>query len=78
MNDQKIEKTLDEFSGKNFSDLKKKLSDLLVEKISPISNEIKKLKNDNNYIDKILKEGAIKAANISSKKVKKLKDIVGF
>ena len=78
LNDQKIEKTLDEFSGKNFSDLKKKLSDLLVEKISPISNEIKKLKNDNNYIDKILKEGAIKAANISSKKVKKLKDIVGF
>ncbi len=78
LNDQKIEKTLDEFSGKNFSDLKKKLSDLLVEKISPISNEIKKLKNDNNYIDKILEEGAIKAANISSKKVKKLKDIVGF
>jgi len=78
LNDQKIEKTLDEFSGKNFSDFKKNLSDLLIEKISPISDEIKKLNKDNDYIDKILEDGAIKAASISSKKVKKLKDIVGF
>ena len=47
-------------------------------KLSPISKEIKKLLSDKNYIDQILEDGATKAHNISSKKVKKIKEIVGF
>ena len=47
-------------------------------KLSPISKEIKKLLSDKNYIDQILVEGAEKAQDISSKKVKKIKEIVGF
>ena len=70
--------TINEFGGKNFSEFKQKLSDLVVEKISPISNEINKLKKDNNYIDKILEEGAVKADKITSKKVKEMKEIIGF
>ena len=31
-----------------------------------------------NYLDQILKDGAVKAEDISSKKVKKIKEIVGF
>ena len=42
---------------KIFLNLKKKLAEIVVEKISPISNEINKLQKDINYIDKILKEG---------------------
>ena len=57
---------------------KQKLSDLVVEKISPISDEINKLKKDNNFIDKILEEGAVKADKITSKKVKEMKEIIGF
>ena len=63
---------------KIFLNLNKNLSDLVVEKISPISNEINKLKKDNNFIDKILKEGAEKADKITSKKVKEMKKIMGF
>ena len=70
--------TINEFGGKNFSEFKKKLSELVVEKISPISNEINKLKKDNNFIDKILEEGAVKADIITSKKVKEMKEIIGF
>ena len=33
---------------------------------------------DKNYIDQILEDGAAKAEDISSKKVKKIKEIVGF
>ena len=43
LSDQKLEKTINEFSGKNFSEFKTKLSELVVEKISPISDEINKL-----------------------------------
>ena len=75
---QNINVTLNEFAGKNFSDLKNKLSEIIVTKLSPISKEIKKLLSDKNYIDQILKDGSEKAQDISSKKVEKIKEIVGF
>ena len=78
LSNQNITDTLNEFEGKNFSDLKNKLSDIIVMKLSPISKEIQKLLSDKNYIDQILADGAAKAQDISSKKVKKIKEIVGF
>ena len=78
LNNQTLFDSINEFAGKNFSEFKQKLSDLVVEKISPISDEINKLKKDNNFIDRILEEGAEKADKITSKKVKEMKKIVGF
>ena len=73
-----IDKTVNEFNGKNFSEFKDKLSQVLVEKINPISEEIKKLINDKGLLDKILLDGHKKAKEIASIKVKKMKEIVGF
>ena len=73
-----LEKSIMEFSGKNFSEFKESLSQVLVDKIIPISKEIKKLLNEKKYLDKILLEGFEKAGKIASKKVKKIHDIVGF
>ena len=67
-----------EFSGKNFSELKEKLSSLVVDKISPISIEINKLLKENSFIDKILSDGAEKANEIASIKIENLKKIIGF
>jgi len=78
LNNQTLSDSINEFGGKNFSEFKQKLSDLVVEKISPISDEINKLKKDNNFIDTILKEGAEKADKITSKKVNEMKKIIGF
>ena len=78
LSDQNLESTVNEFSGKNFSEFKEKLSELVVEKISPISDEINKLYKDKEFIDKILNDGAEKANKIASKKVSELKKIVGF
>ena len=75
---QSLENSINEFSGKNFSDFKEKLAELVVEKISPISIEINKLQKDISFIDKILKEGADKADLIASKKVEEIKKIIGF
>ena len=49
-----------------------------MDKIEPISLEIKKLLNDQSYLDKILLDGAEKANLIASKKIKRMKEIVGF
>ena len=73
-----LENSIDKFSGKNFSEFKEKLSQVLVDKIYPISNEIKKLMGEENYIDKILLEGCEKANEIASKKIKKIHEILGF
>ncbi len=78
LKNQKIEKTLKEFGGKNFSEFKTSLSDQLIERISPISSEINKLLDSPDYLDKILLSGGEKANAISEKKVKELKKIIGF
>tara|TARA_B100000674_G_C37878694_1_gene933215 strand:- start:482 stop:1483 length:1002 start_codon:yes stop_codon:yes gene_type:complete len=75
---QTLEKSVNEFSGKNFSKFKENLSQLLVDKIVPISSEIKKLLNDKNFLEDVLLNGCGKADAIASKKLKKIHEIVGF
>ena len=75
---QSLENSLIEFSGKNFSEFKEKLSKALIEKIVPISKEITKLLDDEKYLDEILLKGSDKANEIASKKIKKIKELVGF
>jgi len=78
LNNQNLAKTINEFSGKNFSEFKEKLADIVVEKILPISDEINKLQKDPGFIDKILQKGSEKADKIASQKVKEMKKILGF
>jgi len=73
-----LEKIINEFSGKNFSKFKENLSQVVVDKIAPISVEIKKLLNDKKHLEEILSEGSEKAENIASKKIKEIHKIVGF
>ena len=78
LSEKTIEDTINQFEGKNFSEFKEKLSDIMVEKISPISLEINKLLNDKKYLDKILIEGIEKADKIAYKKILEMKKIIGF
>jgi len=78
LNGSTLENSMNEFSGKNFSDFKENLSQVVVDKIIPISNEIKKLLKDKDHLDNILLDGAEKAENMASQKIKKIHEIVGF
>ena len=73
-----LENSVKNFAGKNFSEFKEQLAEELVNKIEPISNEIKKLLGDKSYLDKILLDGVEKANLIASKKSERIKEIVGF
>ena len=57
---------------------KENLAKVLVDKIFPLSLEIKKLLNEKGYLDQILVEGAQKANDIASKKIKEIRKIMGF
>ena len=73
-----LEISIEKFAGKNFSEFKQELSELLVNKIMPISDEIKKLLQDKSYLDSILLDGVEKANKIASKKIKNIKETIGF
>ena len=78
LSDLSSEKVIEKFSGKNFSEFKKDLSQIVVDKIDPISSEIKKLLHEKDYLDKILSDGCEKADKIASQKIKKIHKILGF
>ena len=73
-----LQKSIDEFSGKNFSYFKEKLSEIIVNEINPISLKVKELLNDKVFLEKTLNDGYEKADEIASKKIKKIHEIVGF
>ena len=52
-----LDKVLNEMSGKEYSFLKTKLAELLINEITPVGKEIKKLLNDKPYLKQVLKKG---------------------
>tara|TARA_B100000579_G_scaffold433301_1_gene451800 strand:+ start:821 stop:1831 length:1011 start_codon:yes stop_codon:yes gene_type:complete len=75
---QKVIKVLEEFGGKNFSTLKSKLSDIIIEKICPVGKEIKKLLKDKKYLNKVLIDGSKRADLIAKNNLKEIYDIIGL
>ncbi len=75
---EKFEKIIPDFEGKNFSYLKERLSDLVVDKICPIGLEINRLLNEKDHLLSILKKGTEKAEIRANEKLKKIHEKVGF
>ncbi|MCC7347663.1 MAG: tryptophan--tRNA ligase, partial [Variibacter sp.] len=69
---------LSEFGGGQFSAFKAALIDLLVAKICPIADEIRRLKTDPGAIDAVLADGSARARAIAGPIMRDVKDIVGF
>ena len=74
----KLEKVISEMSGKEYSVLKTKLSDVLVSEVTPIGKEIKKLLNDKAHLKSILKKGSEKANIIAEENLKNIREKVGL
>ena len=74
----KLEKTLSEMAGKEYSFLKTKLAEILIEEITPVGNEIKKLLDNKSHLKDVLKKGSEKANIIAEENLKKIRDIVGL
>ena len=75
---QSHEEVLNAFSGKQFSYLKDNLTELLVQNICPIGDEMKKIINEKEYLEKTLKEGAEKARVIAIPVLAETKKIIGL
>jgi len=73
-----LEQVLNEVKGKDYSYLKNKLSEVLVEVICPIGKKIKDLLEDKSYLEKVLKEGTEKARDLAVHNMKEVRNVVGF
>ncbi len=72
------EQTLAEFAGQQFGQFKPALADLAVAHLAPISSEMARLMADTAEIDRILGDGANRAAAIADPVLDGVKDIVGL
>ena len=78
LNKSTLEKTLNEMKGKDYSYLKNKLSEILIEIICPIGKKITQFLDDKNFLEKVINEGSEKASKIAQKNLKEIKNTVGF
>ncbi|HUE63303.1 MAG TPA: tryptophan--tRNA ligase [Rhizomicrobium sp.] len=76
--DQTREAVIAEFAGQQFSTFKARLADLTVAKLEPINREMRRLLADPAEIDRILRQGALRARSIATPIMDEVKRRVGF
>lgn len=78
LSDCTIGDVLAEHAGEGFSHFKAALVDLAVARLSPITEEMARLKNDPGHIDAILADGAERAAALAAPVMAEVRRTVGF
>src|SRR5262249_21535702 len=69
---------LKEFGGRGFGASKPALADLAVASMAPITSEMRRFMADPAEIDRVLKDGAGRAAAIAEPIIAEVKGVVGF
>ena len=69
---------LQNYEGRNFSELKAELAEAAVSVVVPIGKEIRQISSDPATVDGILAEGAERASEIADTVVREAEELVGF
>ena len=78
LSNQNTTQVCSEFEGKQFSDLKGKLTDLAVSVLGPIGVEMSQLMSEPSYLDSVLRDGAEKSRVMSDEVLAEVYDVIGF
>jgi tryptophanyl-tRNA synthetase len=73
-----VEAVLNQYGGQTFSTFKSALSDLIVARIAPIGDEMRRLLQDPGYLDAILWAGAERANTLAQPILAEVYDRMGF
>ena len=73
-----LEKVISEMAGKEYSLLKTKLAEALINEITPVGKEIQKLLKDKSHLKNILKKGTEKANIFDEENLKNIREKVGL
>ncbi|UUP17954.1 tryptophan--tRNA ligase [Nitratireductor thuwali] len=72
------QEVIDAFAGQQFSVFKPALADLAVEKLAPISAEMRRITADPGFVDGVLRDGGERAGARAEATMKKVREIIGF
>ncbi len=75
---QPIEYVVDEYQGKNFSEFKECLADVIIDDIFPITEKYKDYMKNEDYLRSIMQDGAKRAEAIASKNLYRIKELLGY
>jgi tryptophanyl-tRNA synthetase len=78
VNDTSVEDVLSQFAGKGFGTFKPALADAVVALIAPIRSRLEQLRRDPAELDRILAQGAAKAAELAAPVLAGAKSAVGL
>lgn len=78
INDQSPTDVCREFAGVTFAVFKRALTDVLVEKLVPIGDEMRHLLEDSAELDAILRQGAQTARGLAAIHLKEIQDAIGI
>ena len=78
LTDRTPAETVRSYGGENFSTLKRDLSEVAIEQIQPIREQILRIEQDSGYVDSVLKTGAQRARAICAPIVAEVEKIVGL
>ena len=78
LEDIELDQVIQEYQGQGFSTFKKALADLAVVRLGPVGNEMKRLTAESGEIDKVLADGAERAAQLSRPIVAEVREMMGF
>ena len=78
LNNLDLEKVVDDYAGKEFSQFKKDLGDLASSKLSPISLEMNRLMKDKKYLDSIINDGKKRAIKVAEPVLDRIYEIIGL
>ena len=76
--DEPVAQAISRFAGRQFSTFKDTLAELAVEKLAPITAEMRRLMADPAEIDRVLKHGAERARALAAPIIADVKRVVGF
>ncbi|MBI1340660.1 tryptophan--tRNA ligase [bacterium] len=78
MSGRPVASVLGEWGGAGFGKFKPALADLLVERLGPVTAEMRRLMGDPAEVDRVLKYGAARAAAIAAPIMAEVRAVVGF
>ncbi len=76
--DQSKQEAVDLFSGKEISNFKSELKEIVISLIEPISSKIREIRDDKDLLKSTLIDGSDKASERASKTIKEINNLIGF
>jgi tryptophanyl-tRNA synthetase len=76
--DKDINEVCGQFGGKQFSAFKQELADLVIAKLGPVQDELRRLMDDPAHVDSLIADGDRRARAIAEPILADVHDIVGF